>query len=352
LVRAGRPGEPLPFHRADLGLASHREWRVIFIDRLKGDAMGKFTLLSTSLVVMFAALLAAAPARAQNYITFVKSTGSGTMCTLVAPCGSLQAAHDVTSVGGEIHCLDSGFVFGVLIAKSITIDCAGQATVIDTIAVAAPGIVVTIRNLTLDGFGIYSAGIVFYEGAALLVENCVIENYNGGSPTGGIRFQPSSSGSKLVVIDTVVRNSGKASTGGGVVINPASGGSAQIVLNRVTVDKNIFGIVVDGTGSTGGINMAVTDSVSSGNLNDGIIATTPAGGAPIGVYVRNTGVANNGFGIRSIGSNVTVRVDRSSVTGNGIGLSASGSGALLTFGNNAVRANGSDGAFSGSVALQ
>jgi hypothetical protein len=98
--------------------------------------------------------------------------------------------------------------------------------------------------------------------------------------------------------------------------------------------------------------MTVTDSVSSGNLNDGIIATTPAGGAPIGVYVKNTRLANNGFGIRSIGSNVTVRVDASSVIGNGTGLTASSSGALLTFGNNAVRANGSDGAFSGSVVLQ
>jgi hypothetical protein len=90
------------------------------------------------------------------------------------------------------------------------------------------------------------------------------------------------------VTDTLVRNNGSGSTGGGIVVKPQSGGSAQIVLNRVIVDKNIFGIVADGTGSTGGINMTITDSVSSSNLNDGIIATAPAGGAPIGVYVKNT----------------------------------------------------------------
>jgi hypothetical protein len=98
--------------------------------------------------------------------------------------------------------------------------------------------------------------------------------------------------------------------------------------------------------------MTITDSVLSGNINDGLVATTPAGGAPIGVYVKNTKSANNGFGIRSIGSNVTVRVDSSSAIGNGTGLNALSGGALLTFGNNAVRANGADGAFSGSIGLQ
>jgi hypothetical protein len=117
------------------------------------------------------------------------------------------------------------------------------------------------------------------------------------------------------VTDKVVRNNGNTSTGGGVVINFQSGGSAQVVLNRTSVDKNVFGIVADGTGSTGGINMTVNDSVSSGNSLHGIIATTPSGGAPIGVYVKNTRSANNGLGIRSLGPNVTARVDASSIIG-------------------------------------
>jgi hypothetical protein len=217
---------------------------VIFIDRLKGDAMRKFALFSASLAVMLVALLAAGSAQAQNNtISYVKSTGGGADCTLAAPCVTFQAAHDATSSGGEIHCLDSGVISGVTISKTLTIDCAGFATVTNIIAVNGPGIVVTIRNLTFNGVLGLSYGINFSNGAALLVENCVIENYSIDPTSTGIRFQPSAPGSKLVVTDTVLRNNGKNSTGGGIVINPQSGGSAQIVLNRVSVDKNIFGIV-------------------------------------------------------------------------------------------------------------
>ena len=93
--------------------------------------------------------------------------------------------------------------------------------------------------------------------------------------------------------------------------------------------------------------MTITDSVAASNKQDGIIAVTTAGGAPIGVMVKNTKSANNAIGIRSIGPNVTVRVDNSAVIGNGTGLSFSGGGALLSFGNNNVAANGTNGAFSG-----
>jgi hypothetical protein len=329
---------------------------VIFIDRLKGDAMRKFmrklALLSTSLVVMLVALLAAEPAQALDNVTFVKSTGSGTACTLTAPCAGFQNAQTATAAGGEIHCLDSGVITGTVIIKSLTIDCGGFATTTTFFTINSAGIVVTIRNLTISGVSGFTAGIDFLEGAALLVENCFIENYNASVTDAGIRFRPSAPSSKLVVTDTVVRNNGSGSTGGGIVINPGPGGSAQIVLNRVTVDKNIFGIVADGTGSTGGINMTITDSVASGNVLDGIVATTPSGGAPIGVLVTGTKSANNAVGIRSIGSNVTVRTESSKIAGNGAGLAFSGGGALLTAGNNMVRANGSDGAFSGPVALQ
>ena len=47
--------------------------------------------------------------------------------------------------------------------------------------------------------------------------------------------------------------------------------------------------------------MTIADSMVGGNSQDGIIATTPGGGAPIGVYVKNTKSVNNAFGIRSLG---------------------------------------------------
>ena len=83
-----------------------------------------------------------------------------------------------------------------------------------------------------------------------------------------------------------------------------------------------------------------------------MIATTPAGGSPIGVFLKSTKSVNNNIGVRSLGPNVTVRLDGTSVIGNTTGLSFGRGGTLLSYGNNNVDANGSNGAFSGAVALK
>jgi hypothetical protein len=46
------------------------------------------------------------------------------------------------------------------------------------------------------------------------------------------------------------------------------------MLSRVTAARNVFGIVADGTGGTGGINMTIKDSMASGNSQDGIQVTS------------------------------------------------------------------------------
>ena len=182
------------------------------------------------------------------------------------------------------------------------------------------------------------------------MENCLFTNTpNGGAA--GILFEPASAGAQLAVTDSLFTNNGSG-TGGGIVIVPQPGGTAQAVLSRVTVEKNAFGIAVDGSQSTGGINLTIADSVITGNSQDGIVATTSAGHAPIGVLVTGTKSANNAFGIRAIGPNVTVRVGDSTITGNGTGLAFTSGGALLSYGTNKVQANGTNGAFSGSVGLQ
>ena len=111
---------------------------------------------------------------------------------------------------------------------------------------------------------------------------------------------------------------------------------------------------MDGTGSTGGVNVSVLQHRCWHNrLTDGLVAVTPGGGAPVGVLLDRTLSANNGnFGARVIGTGATIRLNNSSIVGNVTGLGNFSGGALLTFGNNAVRANGTDGAFSGPVALQ
>ena len=199
----------------------------------------------------------------------------------------------------------------ITITKSLTIRAEGvdggatyPAIGLWIIVQAGATDVVTLEGLHLNGVG----GVEFNSGGHLHVVRCVITNGNL-SGNAGIRFQPNSA-SKLSVTDTVISNMGSG-TGGGIVVNPQSGGTAQVNLERVTVNGNAFGIAADGTGSTGGINMTIADSMVGGNSQDGIIAVTPSGGAPIGVMVKNTKSVNNTFGIRSIGPNVTVRVKNS-----------------------------------------
>jgi hypothetical protein len=186
----------------------------------------------------------------------------------------------------------------------------------------------------------------------LIVEKCLIRNSAGLAGGLGLTFQPAVS-AKLVVTDSSFFNNGNPTTGAGIQILPQFSGSAEVVLERVTVAGNTFGIAADGTASTSGINMTISDSVVSANTQDGIIATTPSGGAPIGVLVDNTRSVNNAtFGVRAIGAGVTVRMSGSSVSGSAIGVAAVSGGTLLTFGNNKIVANGTNGSFSGPVALQ
>ena len=311
--------------------------------------------------VLLTVCLHTAPAQALNNKSWVSSTGGGATCTRALPCATFQAAHDQTNTGGEIGVIDSGDYGALVINRAISIIAEGvDATILSPgLGSAAitfsgsmiPTEVVTLQGLIIDGLGTGGIGISYPFGPALVVKNCVIRNFKNASGSYGIAAQPNAAG-RLTVTDTLLVNNGLGSTGAGILIKPQPGGSAQVLLERVTAVNNVFGIAADGAGSTGGINMTIADSVTSANSQDGIIATTPGGGAPIGVMVKNTKSANNNIGIRSLGTGVTVRLSNSTVVGNGTGLSFSGGGALLTFGNNEVQANGSNGAFSGSVGLQ
>jgi hypothetical protein len=306
------------------------------------------------LIVALASCVIAGPALALNDHSWVSSTGTGTACTRAAPCASMATAHDVTNASGVISILDPGGsdVYGFTIKKSLTIRAEGIDGGATAIATGGVWIVVEAGpsdQVVLEGLHLSGGGIRYVSGGQLHVVKCVITNGNVPG-TAGIRFQPSSAG-RLSVTDTVITNFGSG-TGGGILVNPQFDGTAQVALERVTVNGNAFGIAADGTASTGGINMTIADSMAAGNSQDGIIAVTQSGGAPIGVYVKNTKSANNAIGIRSIGPTVTVRVDGSSVIGNSTGLSFSGGGILATYGNNAVNANGINGAFSGSIPLQ
>ena len=305
-------------------------------------------LVATKAAIVF--VLMTGLAHAQNYQSWVSATGSGSTCSRSSPCADFSVAQSVTNPGGVVTVLDpSNSFIQFFVSKSLTIRAEG----VDGGSAYTPfsGTWITINAgasdvVTLEGLHFSGSGITFTSGGQLHVVRCVFTNSNL-SGQAGIRFRPNSA-SKLTVTDTVITNFGSG-TGGGVVINPQSGGTAEVALERLTINGNAFGIAVDGSGSTGGINMTIADSMIANNAQDGIISTTPSGGAPIGVMVTNTKSVNNQFGARAVGPNVTIRVENSKLTGNNTGLSFSSGGALLSAGNNIVEANGTNGTFSGSI---
>jgi hypothetical protein len=188
-------------------------------------------------------------------------------------------------------------------------------------------------------------------GLAHALNNHTYVSSDGAAQSAAARDPVSAKQRKQIgVTDTVISNMGSG-TGGGIVINPSSGGTAQVALERVTVNGNAFGIAADGSNSTGGINMTIATAWSRITPRTGSSPSRQAA-APIGVMVKNTKSANNKFGLRSIGPNVTVRVSGSSVIGNGTGLAFDSGSALLSFSNNEVQANGINGNFSSSLAPQ
>jgi hypothetical protein len=302
-------------------------------------------------------------ASAQNFSSYVASNGvDGNPCTRAQPCRTLQHAHETTNASGIITVVDPGDYGNVTINKSISIVASAFPTGVgtagglyfpDIVINAGPTDVVLLRGLDLAGANA-SAGfgaIAFNTGAKLLIHDCIVNNWNVTSGNAAILFTPTAA-SVLIVTDSIISNNTNGSSGAGILVRPSGSGSARVNIERTVVEGNAFGIAADGTGSSGGINMTIADSVSSSNINDGIIATTPSGGAPIGITVTNTRSTNNGFGLRSLGTNVTVRADRSTVIGNGTGLTAGSGGALLSAGTNVVEANGSNGAFSGPLSLK
>jgi hypothetical protein len=297
----------------------------------------KIKLLFVGLSALISSL-GVGSAHAEINQTWVSSTGTGTTCTRALPCRFFADAHTATAAG--------------TISKSLTVRAVGVDG--GSASSGIGGIYVTVNAgpsdvVILEGLRFNFGAVVFNSGGHLQLVGCVVA-MNTASGSSGISFVPNTA-SKLSVTDSVMSNNGSG-TGAGILIKPVTGGSARVNLERVTVNGNAFGIAVDGSGSTAGINMTIADSMIGGNVQDGIIATTSSGHAAIGVMVTNTKSVNNAFGIRSIGPNVTVRVKNSDIVGNVTGLSFSGGGALQSYGNNSVDANGTNGAFSGPIPLK
>src|SRR5947207_11772545 len=235
-------------------------------------------LAVTSLAALVALHLYAGPAAAQLTTTFVSEArgDNANPCTFAAPCRSFQAAHDHTLSDGQITVLDPGSYGAVTISKAISIvnDGVGEASIPVSgggtgITVNAPagGGYVNIRGITVQGIGFGGGtGLRFNSAFALTISNCVFRNL---TQDGVVLFPLGNDDALVLVSDTLMNDNGRF----GIEILETSGSKLKVTLTRIEASHNsLGGVFVSGenAGSVG--SDTVSDSLVSGNINQGLLA--------------------------------------------------------------------------------
>jgi hypothetical protein len=293
---------------------------------------------------------AATPASAQATRTWISGVGDdANPCSRTAPCKTFAGAISKTAPGGEINCLDPGGFGALTITKAIQLLCEGVVGGVlvsgtnGLVVSAGASDVVVISGLDIMGLGTGLDGIQFNSGAALHVRKTSIK----GFVNNGINFQPNGA-AKLFVTDTYISETGTSATFAGIQVRP-SGSSATVDINNTQIVNNGFGIVVDGSATSGTIRGIVRNSMIAGSVHNGI-STSNGSAANITFLIDSTTAAGNAFGLVSTGANAGMIVGSSSVTANGTGLFQSGGGVMYSYGTNYVNGNTTtDGTFTSTI---
>jgi len=206
-------------------------------------------------------------------------------CSLAKPCRAFSEALGVTSADGEVIVLDSAgygpvtITQGVSIIASAGIYAGVTVSSGDGITVNAPGAVVRLKGLSINGQG-GNNGIVFQDGARLDVESCTVTKM----AVNGLNLMAPSG--FTAVADVVATSNGV----NGIVFSGDTRGSVV----RSRADSNaIVGILV-----ADGATVAIRDSEASRNISAGVSA------------------------MASIGATTRLSIDGLSATGNQSGLNA------------------------------
>jgi hypothetical protein len=307
---------------------------------------------------MFLTVVGAVPAQSQNEI-FVSEAGDDLPAdcgTVAKPCRSLSHAVSKVSARGIVHILPGAYD-GVLLERPVELIAdGGQASIIESgvlcgtsnvgicINATATHYLFRIRGLTIGGKSDGIAGIRFLAGGALHVENVTLTERDA---VYALQFTPSGT-SELYVSDSTMTG-GQGNGAGGILIRPTGSGSANVVLKNVSLENNLIGLFADGTGaSVQSIKVNLVDSVIAGHTAQGVVAFSPANGAPVDVTIRNSTVTGNGHaGLFAQGATLSgrgsaiLRFGGSNISNNAAGVLAYTQGVVRSLGGNFVDANGS-----------
>ena len=234
-------------------------------------------VLASALCLGAVALAAPSDASAQATRTWVSGVGDDVNpCSRTAPCKTFAGAMSKTAAGGEIDCLDSGGFGAINITKSITIDCNGTIGGVlysagNGVTVNGSDIVVTLRNIQINGLGTGTNGVRFFNGRRLILENVfIMRNAQAGLVVNAM------AGSGLVVINysQIVNNNDGVRTSHGITS----------INNSVIAGNSIFSLIAENGGVI--------------NANDNMLAkngiAVQAGNGGAGQSTSFVNLSNNG----------------------------------------------------------
>jgi hypothetical protein len=301
------------------------------------------------LLAIVALLLAAAsaPVSAQATRTWVSGVGDdANPCSRTAPCKTFAGAISKTAAGGEINAIDPGGYGAVTITKSMIIDGSSQHASIlssgtNAVNINGAGIVVTLRNLAINGAGSGVHGINIINAASVTLENVVIDNVSGN----GINLV--STGSVALGMNRV---SIRRALGNGVLLKPGTGVTATATLHDLHLVGGGSGLRIEARG-----NATLAGSVISGNSNDGVLVVTADDAASLVISASRIVANGSGAttaGVHANGATASVRLRGNVISGNSAGLLSTGSGAIISHGENVIAGNTTDGAPTASAGTQ
>jgi hypothetical protein len=304
--------------------------------------MKKIALLTAVLAAALALQSYAGRAHAQGAVqAWVSATGSdsntSTGCQASAPCQSFHAAIGVTENGGEVGCLgsvsdsESG---ATNVTPTITIDChgapaeylAGKVQGINGFVINAPGNVVTLRGLNIDGTNSPGGGpwglngVVIEAAAVVNIEDCVIENFAQSAIS-----VTTSADTVLNIRNTSIRNSAN-----GISLAPTGGAVNGSIDHTMIAKMSGDGI----TTNAGSVFFTVTNSVIANAAGVGV----NSGGTGTVLGVDSSSISNNHTAFATASG--VIRISRNVIYDNTTNYSISG-GTIATSGNNNVAVNGS-----------
>jgi len=309
--------------------------------------MRKFALAFAWAGAALIPLLNAAPAAAQLDHTYVTQTGSGSVCSFAAPCGSVQTAIGQTNANGDVYILNGDYTENIVINKAIAISGEDPVGVIiratttnntsTTVTINAPNN----ANVNLFNLSIFpdANGIQFNTGRQLNV-------HGGTSATGagniGIIFAPTTPASGGGVTRLFMSSVSASGSNGAILIKPSGGVAVDAILDNVRTNNSLFGVRVDNTGGSGNMKINIDGSRAFHSTNNGYLVVG-SGANPVQVVIdHSTADASGAFGAVATGANASLLVTSSTLTNNTTGLGQLTGASVNTYQDNAISFNGTD----------